>query len=1358
MASRRLKQPDLQVPVPTFPLSSPISEEISSPSCSSAEEREMERNRPFDFLVKSTRQKIEKSQKDTPRSHSHSHSHGGSSRLSIRSITKRRQAAKPVGLNLVTNFALEDPPKKKKSSSSSSRDETVAPFVDLNDLKQLSKAREQERTAQKGNVNANVNVDCNDASKKRVSRSFQQLQGEEESPASHSKTGESFLDTTSENPFADRPEHGFSPSDRNVMIGLTVPYHETHNRSREIDPNGDQQTPLTPSIIVTPAREEAPWSVDTSSPEGLRPRATSSVYSQPTPRLWSDGADIPPVPAIPQEHSSSKRKDVEGGFLNAHFAAMTRKRRSVSASVVLDTQSPDTERPTSILTDPDNEHDRRLLDRLSVNTEASRPQSQGWWNVLLSPLLGRSNTLSSKKSPSSPGFPPSPSVAPSTLGTNRHWWEKAKESESEKEKEISCFSPDTPETAVTNQWQDKMPSFEQSRSLDDTSAPPPVPDRQAAMSMMFPGNRIQGEAAEYYQACAHELFSKTSYFECHNHVCSLTPASAAGQLGVGAVVTGDRGLVVAEPEAETHIADSQVKDAEIATGSRGLLIDVDSPAEETAMEKETGCAKCTHLRASTGSVDSWASTTVDTVVGDNEKSLPEIPKEHTREPVPEIPIQHDVQQAPQPIQPPVQEPAPVPTAYFPPEPPAPTPAPAPIPAPYVPPEPLPRELEPTPAPYYPPEPPMPAPAPYVPPEPLAQAPPPQIINNYHYGTAPSEIPPQAPVTVERAIPHYIPVYPSNNPFFPPPQDQKQVAEADLATAPPVPQAYSQEPPQEADITKVPAEFQDAPHGSTPQESERSLDHLSPPGNQELHQAPEPISPGFQHAAGGPGSIPLGDVNAPAPTYAQHTRDMPLPQRYDHYPAPGAAIMDPTGAIGPGEAQRRRLEREDAAGRKVGGLWRGRGCFSKGGCFGRPGREGRLRRRWYLGIAALFLIIIVVAIALATTLTKKTDSTPVQSQWVNLTNYPPIQTGIMTIAGTEPQASNSGCIDIPTMWSCALPKGTQQSENSPYNANQPTFRVEIRYRNGTSSNSTESGTYNSTSTKRDVWSANPSAPSIADQTFIGNTTDKNSKPYAGEETPFYLSVLSSVHLSSTNVYRRSASTSNSSTSTNLTTIVPAPTEDSDGTAAAATLYSLPSSQPVRLYNRGESSEHYGFYTYFDKSIFLDSRAPLNNSKFDYASEDQNGGSTKEDAQTRCTWSQTRFLVQIWTNPSKMGYSLLSPGSGSSTATATATATSTSTSSTATSSSSATDYTTPGSFPYPVTITLDRHGGEQAKKRVYCYGIEENGHYNFTESRLQLESLGAGGTLINEYGDEAGYGGIDGGTGGCKCSWINWISTS
>ncbi|KAJ5641262.1 hypothetical protein N7490_005262 [Penicillium lividum] len=1301
MLSKRQKaQPQLQVPVPAFPLSSPITEELDGSSCSSAEDHELERSRPFDFLVKSTRQKVENSQKEGNRSPNLSNSHrgyGDTPRLSLRGITKKRKAPKPVGLNLVTDFSLSAPSPKRQP------DDIAAPFVDLNDLKQLSKAREKERSAQKDKTKS--------GSRRRAPRTGPRLE-----PSDHNG---SFLNPDAENRLNNRSESGLSPSDRHVMIGLTVPYHESSDRARELDSAGDQ--PLTPSIIVTPACEEAPWSVDTASPEGTRPRATSSVYSQPTPRLWGSETDIPPVPAIPKEHSVTK-KQTDAEYLNAHFAAMTQNRRSLSADTIFENDSPDEERSRVV-----DDNDQSPLNRLSVNTEVSRPQSQGWWNVLLSPLLGRSDTLSSKKSPLSPWFS---RASPSTPTS-----QAARAKEKEKEKEVSCFSPDTPETVVVDQWQEKNKSLEQYRSLDE--AVPPVPNRQTAMSMMFPGNRVQGEAAEYYQACAHELFSKTPYFDCFNHVCSITPPTIiSSQPGLGAIVTGDRGLALAEAEVLHNPSD--IKDVEVATAARGLLIDVDTPSQEAMKNSE--CAKCSHLRVSTSSTASWASTAVDTVM-DDEKSPPEMPQ-NTRDLVIEPPVQNH---AP----PNTLESAPAP-AIFPPEP---APVPAPAPAPYMPPEPLMREAEPAPESYVapqppaqssPPEMPFPAPAPYFPPEPPAQVQPPQIINNYHYVLPPSEIPPQAPVVVERAMPHYIPVYPSNNPFFPP-QEKPQPAVSGWPVEPPVPQSHSEEPSQEPDITKMPEEFQDRPR-DVPQEHERTLELLAPPEQNGPPQASEPISPAFQRAAGGPGAIQLSEVNAPAPAYAQHHRDAPLPERHDLYPTPEAAVMNPTGEIGPGEARRRRLEREDAAGKKVGGLWRGRGCFSKKGCFGRPGREGRLRRRWYLFIGLFFLIIVVLAVALATTLTKKGDETQVQSQWVNLTNYPPIQTGIMTIAGTEAQIQDSGCINIETLWSCALPKGTQQTQNEPYAANQPTFRVEIRYRNETSNTT---GSSNSTS-KRDIWTANPNPPSIADQTFLGNTTDDNAKPYAGEETPFYLSVLSAVHLSSTNIFRRSA---------NSSSLIPAPTEDSDGSAAAATLYPLPSSQPVRLYNRGESSEHYGFYTYFDKSIFLQSKAPLNDSTEDYDSEDNNGGFTQADAKARCTWSQTRFLVQIWTNPSGMGYSLLS--STSTTATATATSTSISTFSTATSSSSATDYTRPGSFPYPVTVTVDRHGGDADKKRVYCYGIEDNGHYNFTEAKLQIENRSVGGTLINPASDStssSAYGGIDGGTGGCECQWVNWISTS
>ncbi|KAJ5355197.1 uncharacterized protein N7496_012409 [Penicillium cataractarum] len=1292
MPSRRHQQPQLQVPVPpTFPLSSPISEEISSPSCSSAEDRDLERTRPFDFLVKATKHKLEsKSGKDGNRSPNLSHRdrHDHHRRHSIRGITKKKKnVAKPVGLNLVTDFSLAAPPTKQA-------DDGPAPFVDLNDLKLLSKDRAKERTGQiKGSTGTidDTSVITNSSNISRKRASFHQLP--EETSRIQSETGNPFLDPKLENPFSDRFDHGLSPSDRHVMIGLSVPRNESSHHTRDIDSAG---TPLTPSIVVTPAREDAPWS--TSSPEGLRPRATSSIYSQPTPRLWQNGPDIPPVPAIPAEHST--KKTGESDFLSAHFAAMTRKRRSMSVETLIEDDGADHGHVHESLDD----NDQAPLTRLSVNTQATRPESQGWWTYLLSPLLG-------KKSPLSPSFPRS--TAPSAPINGER----------------------------------KKKSLEQSRSLAVNEEPVSSAKRQTTTSMIFGGRAIQGEAAEYYQASAHELWSKTKtpYFECYNHICSITPESVvaaiyAAQFQADQGETRDRGLIFAE-------AQLQQKDRSLPVpsgGNKGLLIDVDSPTEEGARGIEHD--KEIHSPASTSSSDSWSSSITDENEVRHEKTLSGPPQQTTRGVVPDAPAAQPVQPPPAAVR--VHEPAPVPTAFMP-EPPPPGPIPV---APAVMPEP--------------PPPPVPAPAP-------ALAPAPQIINtispptnNIHYMQPPITMPPE-PAPIERAAPQYGSAFPPMN-EPPPPAQMPQEQPRAMNEWPFVPPPAAAQNPTHEESTRaapVPVPVAPLPISEHPQEN-----HVPPPNPNQN----EPISPAFQRAAGGPGAIPMSSMNevqAPAPAYGQHTRDeAALPPRYALHPAPGAAIMNPTGERGPGEARRQRLEREDAIGRKVGGFWRGRACFSKKGCFGRPGREGRTKRRWYFCICMFFLIIVILALVLALTLTRKGDTTPVQSQWLNLTGYPPMPTGISTVAGAEPQLERSSCIKPSSLWSCALPKG-QQSDNKPYAADEPNFRLEIRFRNGTYNHSTVPI---SSKTRRGTnsWDPSPSPPSIADQTFLGNTTDGNSLPYAGEETPFYLTILSPVKITSSSLSRRSSS-NDTTTFPNLTAVIPAPSENSDGTAAAATLYPLPESQPVRLYNRGKDNEHYGFYTYFDKSIFLASRAPLNGSATDSSPLDTNGGSTESDAVVRCTWSQTRFLVQIWTQPSKMGYTLLKSGNSSRTSTTTATATATSSTSSATSSSSATDYTRPGSFPYPISITLDRHGGAEKKKLLYCYGVESDQHYNVTDRKLQLEDRGVGGTLINPasgiFDDLEGesssssssnstYGGTDGGTGGCACRWANWVARS
>jgi hypothetical protein len=206
---------------------------------------------------------------------------------------------------------------------------------------------------------------------------------------------------------------------------------------------------------------------------------------------------------------------------------------------------------------------------------------------------------------------------------------------------------------------------------------------------------------------------------------------------------------------------------------------------------------------------------------------------------------------------------------------------------------------------------------------------------------------------------------------------------------------------------------------------------------------------------------------------------------------------------------------------------------------------------------------------------------------------------------------------------------------------------------------------------------------------------------------------------------------------LATLIPQPSLNPDGSPPPANLLpsALPTNQPLRLFNRGLPTEHYGFYNYFDRNIFLKTNTFV--SADEDVPADENGGSTQVGANVRCTWSNTRFLVQIWTK--KNSTSLLAKASsGSKLANG--------------------DFIQPGSFPYPVTITMDRHGGDQSTKMLYCWGMDVTGKLNTTERQFQLEDRSFGGTIIDPsagvFGNLTTGPGIDGGSGGCSCKWQNF----
>ncbi|KAK8114420.1 hypothetical protein PG999_006489 [Apiospora kogelbergensis] len=538
-------------------------------------------------------------------------------------------------------------------------------------------------------------------------------------------------------------------------------------------------------------------------------------------------------------------------------------------------------------------------------------------------------------------------------------------------------------------------------------------------------------------------------------------------------------------------------------------------------------------------------------------------------------------------------------------------------------------------------------------------------------------------------------------------------------------------------------------------------------------SPGPISPGIPGTMSSQGAIDLSEM----PVAPRMVPAAVLPDRPVGSYVPGDQFQNASGTRHKVERNRRRHEKEEVVARRVGGFWRGRGCMPAGGCFGRTGREGRQRRRVYLGICGGILAVIILTVVLVVVLTRKRSPPGLEpSIWLNLTDFPPMPTGVLTVSGADAPVVTDGCLQLTasTAWSCAVPKD-QQDPRNPNPREVPEFIFQIQYDNssrqlwkGNSNQGSEqsnqevfqsaskpaptskpkdnlgSGTIGQRDAKYGFdFNPTPAPPSLREVSFLGNTTDEiQSDNKAGEPTPFYISLLPSLEATvgpnvtqDSNNGRRDVGSGidtapiNGTSGWNLTNILPPPETNPDGTGAKARLYPLATQQPLRLFDRGLPTEHYGFYTHFNKTVYLFNTAET-------TPTDRNGGARLADARYLVTWTEVRFVVQMWT---RMGNSSRLIGNGTSPG-----------------KEGTTVHARPGTMPYPVTILEDLHGGSPFRKATFYYGVDQQSRINQTDNKLILVNRGFGGTLVNSLtGDpDMSLGGVDGGTGGCKCEWVNW----
>ncbi|KAK7970468.1 hypothetical protein PG988_009541 [Apiospora saccharicola] len=522
-------------------------------------------------------------------------------------------------------------------------------------------------------------------------------------------------------------------------------------------------------------------------------------------------------------------------------------------------------------------------------------------------------------------------------------------------------------------------------------------------------------------------------------------------------------------------------------------------------------------------------------------------------------------------------------------------------------------------------------------------------------------------------------------------------------------------------------------------------------------SPGPISPGIPGTMSSQGAINMSEI----PATPRMVPAAVLPDRPVGSFVPGDQFQNASGTRHKAERNRRRHEKEEVVARRVGGFWRGRGCMPDGGCFGRTGREGRQRRRVYMGICGGIVVVIILIVVLVVVLTRKhSPSGSEQSIWLNLTDFPPMPTGVLTVSGPDTPVVTDGCVELTasTAWSCAVPKD-QQDPRNPNPSEVPEFIFQIQYDNSSRQLWKGDSNQSSQQAKDDLatlgqqdagrhesgFSPNPAPPSLREVSFLGNSTDEiQSDNKAGEPTPFYISLLPSLDATVGPNMTQDADNSNhgrdvgngidlappnGTSGWNLTNILPPPELNPDGTGAKARLYPLATQQPLRLFDRGLPTEHYGFYTHFNKTIYLFNEAET-------TPTDRAGGARLVDARFLVTWTEVRFVVQMWT---RMGNSSRLIGND-----------------TAPGKEGTTVHARPGTMPYPLTILEDLHGGSPVRKTVFYYGVDQQSHINRTDTKLILVDPGFGGTLVNPLtqNPDPSLGGVDGGTGGCKCEWVNW----
>lgn len=340
-------------------------------------------------------------------------------------------------------------------------------------------------------------------------------------------------------------------------------------------------------------------------------------------------------------------------------------------------------------------------------------------------------------------------------------------------------------------------------------------------------------------------------------------------------------------------------------------------------------------------------------------------------------------------------------------------------------------------------------------------------------------------------------------------------------------------------------------------------------------------------------------------------------------------------------------------------------------------------KWIIYIvAATTLITIAIVTALVVTMRPK-QGPAVVTGLNDLSGFPTLPAGLAQILPQgAPESPSSACVQPKTLWSCDLPSDTLFPKTG---SGLPNFEFTIRVRNAAAT----------TAASAAQWAPFPvEVPGDSEYAELAKVDDIQSDNKSGEKTPFYISLQTDRKAIATGDVDSADDTRRSRRSISKRQLAKTPSQMLPGTLL---------NQPLRLFDRGLETEHYGFFVYYQKTIRVLAADPSSVTRLTEASDANGGVSASISNSQQVTWENTRFRVAIWTKKRTSGQMDVIGSEGQRLS----------------SQIGAFD----GSFPYPVSVIEDRNG---SKGQVWYAGK------NFQPQ-----------TIVDEVAGKA-----------CACEWRNW----